>query len=245
MYTIILKVNMSIAVVHLLGIFKLAPQPIIGSVRFYFTTFIFLGLTRLYTDSGSLDFICLPETKDVLTQECFSRYAAEMSSFMHPYFFVIITAVALFVLWSAIILYGSKQIQKLKRTAVTAINERKHLCDEFWEKFLLHVRCEAVVIIFILGLFCCTQKICFAETYNSILRNTTVEIVFTCRDRHQRDKSDLNVYFIGGMASILLLCMWVICHAKNYKGDFKELVDLTVTENKAGKERLEFLILNH
>ena len=140
------------------------------------------------------------------------------------------------------ILYSYRQSQKIKRTSDTAVTKMK---AEFWGKVLLHVRCEAVFIIVSLGLFFCTQKIILAETYNCIPRNAPVEIVLTCRDKRQQDKKDLNIYFIGGMVSILFGCMLVICRAKKCEVYFKELVDITVTKSEAGKERLETLILSH
>ncbi|XP_044180500.1 uncharacterized protein LOC122961756 [Acropora millepora] len=229
--------------VDLFEILKFTPQPLAGGVRLLFTVVVFYVLTS--RDTGSVgDFTCHPETKDGSTEECFSTYSAEMSSFMHPQFFVIITAVVLFFFWSVMILYSYRQREKIKRTSDTAVTKMK---AEFWGKVLLHVRCEAVFIIVSLGLFCCTQKIHFAETYNCIPRNAPVEIVLTCRDKRQQDKKDLNIYFIGGMISILLCCMWVICRAKKCEVYFKDLVDLTVTKSEAGydgNQRSETPMLN-
>ncbi|XP_067045120.1 uncharacterized protein [Acropora muricata] len=216
--------------VDLFEILKFTPQPLAGGVRLLVTVVVFYVLTS--RDTGSVgDFTCHPETKDGSTEECFSTYSAEMSSFMHPQFFVIITAVVLFFFWSVMILYSYRQREKMKRTSATSVTKMK---AEFWGKVLLHVRCEAVFIIVTLGLFFCAQKIHFAETYNCIPRNAPVEIVLTCRDKRQQDKKDLNIYFIVGMISILSCCMWVICRAKKCEVYFKDLVDLTVTKSEAG-----------
>ena len=149
-----------------------------------------------------------------------------------------ITAVALFVSWSAINLYSSKHLPKIRKK--TIYNEKKHLCHEFWKKFLLHVCFEAVVITVLLVPFCYAQKMYFTEnTYNCTLRNASVEIVVTCRDIHHWYKANLNIVIIGGMALILLLCIWTICDAICKKEEFiKDLVDLT-TGNKEGKQKLE------
>ena len=229
------------AVVDLLEILKFVAQPLVGSVRLLFTAVIFCVLVSRDTGSVS-DFTCHPETTDWATQECFSTYSAEMSSFMHPQFFVIITAVVLFSFWSVMILYSYTQREKIRRASATTITE---MTNEFWGKVLLHVRCEAVFVIVSLGVFFCTQKIILAETYNCIPRNAPVEIVLTCRHKRQQDKKDLNIYFIGGMFFILFCCMWEICRAKKCEVYFKDLVDLTVAKSEAGKERLETLILNH
>ncbi|XP_067045136.1 uncharacterized protein [Acropora muricata] len=225
--------------VDLFEILKFTPQPLAGGVRLLVTVVVFYVLTS--RDTGSVgDFTCHPETKDGSTEECFSTYSAEMSSFMHPQFFVIITAVVLFFFWSVMILYSYRQREKMKRTSATSVTKMK---AEFWGKVLLHVRCEAVFIIVTLGLFFCAQKIHFAETYNCIPRNAPVEIVLTCRDKRQQDKKDLNIYFIVGMISILSCCMWVICRAKKCEVYFKDLVDLTVTKSEAagydGNQRSE------
>lgn len=90
------------AVVDLLEILKFVAQPLVGSVRLLFTAVVFCVLVSRDTGSVS-DFTCHPETTDWATQECFSTYSAEMSSFMHPQFFVIITAVVLFSFWSVMI----------------------------------------------------------------------------------------------------------------------------------------------
>lgn len=227
--------------VDLLEILKLVAQPLVGSARLLLTVGIFYLLAS--SDTGSVsDFTCHPETKDGATQECFSTYSAEMSSFMHPQFFVTITAVVLFFSWSVMILYSYTKREKIRRASAAAIPKMK---NEFWGKVLLHVRFEAVFIIVTLGVFFCTQKIILAETYNCIPRNAPVEIVLTCRHKRQQDKQDLNIYFFGGMLSILVCCMLVICRAKKCEVCFKKLVDLTVTKSEAGKERLETLILSH
>lgn len=216
--------------VDLLEILKLVAQPLVGSARLLLTVGVFYLLAS--SDTGSVsDFTCHPETKDGATQECFSTYSAEMSSFMHPQFFVTITAVGLFISWSVMILYSYTKREKIRRASAAAIPKMK---NEFWGKVLLHVRCEAVFLIVSLGLFCCTQKIILAETYNCIPRNAPVEIVLTCRHKRQQDKKDLNIYFIGGMFFILFCCMWEICRAKKCEVYFKELVDLTVTKSEAG-----------
>ena len=61
----------------------------------------------------------------------------------------------------------------------------------------------------------------------------------TCRDVHHWYKANLNIVIIGGMALILLLCIWTICDAICKKEQFiKDLVDLT-TVNEEGKQKLE------
>ena len=135
----------------LLKILKLVAQPLPGSVRLLLTVVIFYVLTS--RDTGRLsvsDFTCHPENNDGSTEECFSTYSAEMSSFMHPQFFVFITAVVLLIFWSAMILYSYRQIEKIRRASATAITKLK---NKFWGKVLLHVHFEAVFIIVSLGLF--------------------------------------------------------------------------------------------
>lgn len=226
---------------HLISLFQVEAQPVIGGVRFLLSLIMFLVLASLdkIADNGRLDFRCHPEINDALMQECLSRFPEERRSFIDPYFFVRITAGTLFVLWSAINLYSSKHLPKIRRK--TVYREREHLCHEFWTKFLLHVCCEAVVIAILLVLFCCTQKMYFTENaYNNCtIRNASVEIVVTCRDVHHWDKANLNIFIIGGMALILLLCIWAICYAICKKEEFiKDLVNLT-TENEEGKEKLK------
>ncbi|XP_015761088.1 PREDICTED: uncharacterized protein LOC107340256 [Acropora digitifera] len=219
-------------VVCLLRFFQAEAQPIIGNVRFSFFWIIFAVLASPYktVNNDRLDFTCYPETNDVLTQECFSRYSAEMRSFIYPYFLVQITAGALFVLWSSLSLNSSKYLQKVRKK--TIYSEKEHLCHEFWGKLLLHVCCEAVVIAVLLVLFFYTQKMYFSEdSYDCTLRNALVDVV-TCRDLHHWQKAYLNNFIIMWMALSLLLCMWTICHATCKKEEFiKDLVDLTTGDD--------------
>ncbi|XP_067045206.1 uncharacterized protein [Acropora muricata] len=229
--------NFTTALVHLLGLFQVEAQPVIGLVRFRMSLIILLASLHQTADNGRLDFTCHPETNNVLTQECLSRYSAEMRSFIHPYFLVRITAGALFALWSAVSFYSSKNVPKIRKNAI--YSEKEHLCHEFWGKFLLHVCCEAVVIAALLVLFCYTQKMYFSEdSYNCTLRNASVEIVVTCRDIHHWEKAHLNIFIIGGMAFILLLCISTICYAIFRKKEFiKDLVDLTKGNEEGGEKR--------
>ena len=211
-------------------------QPTIGCVRLIFSLLFICALPQrdMGPDSGRLDFICHPETNDVHKELCFSHYSAEMSPLMQPYFFLLVTACALVVLWTIMIQYSYMHLPKIGRVKV--LSEREHLCHEFWKMFLLHVGSEAVVLSVILGLFCYTQKIYFAETYNCALM---IAPMMTCRDLHHRVKSILNILFIGGMALILLSCIVTVYHAVSNKENFiKELLVLSTTENGAGKESL-------
>ena len=237
--------NFTTALVPLLGLFQVEAQPVIGLVRFRLSLIIVLASLHQTADNERLDFTCHPETNDVLTQECLSRYSAEMRSFIYPYFLVRVTAGALFVLWSAISLYSSKHLPKIRKK--TIYSQKEHLCREFWGKFFLHVCCEAVVIFVLLVLFCYTQKMYFTEnSYNCTVRNASLEIVLTCRDDHHRNKSNTNIVIIGGMAFILFLCLWAIFDGMYKKENFiKELVDLNTTENEKGKGKLEILMPNH
>lgn len=213
----------------------LSVKPIIGNVRFGFSFFwiMFAILASPYktVNNDRLDFTCYPETNDVLTQECFSRYSGEMRSFIYPYFLVQITAGALFVLWSSLSLNSSKYLRKIRKK--TIYSEKERLCHEFWGKLLLHVCCEAVVIAVLLVLFGYTQKMSLSEdSYSCTLRNALVEIVVTCRDLHHWQKAYLNNFIIMSMALSLLLCMWTICHATCIKEEFiKDLVDLTTGDD--------------
>ena len=69
------KINMSFttAVDHLLGLFQLEAQPVIGGVRFLLSWIIVLASLDKTAENGRLNFTCHPEANDVLTQECHSR----------------------------------------------------------------------------------------------------------------------------------------------------------------------------
>ena len=213
------------AVDYLLGLFQPEAQLVSGGERFWCSLIIFqiVAILDKMADNGRLDFRCDPEINDVLTQECFSRYSAEMRSFIDPCFFLTIIAGTLFVSWGAIILYTSKHLPKIRKTVY---REKEHLCRDFWKTFLLHVCCEAVVIAVLLVRFCYAQKIYFVE--NSYNCNALVETAVTCRDAHHWDKANLIIVVIGGMALIFLLCIWKILYAICKEEEFiKDLLDLT------------------
>ena len=151
-------------------------QPTIGCVRLIFSLLFIcvLPLLDMGPDSGGLDFICHTETNDFHKERCFSHYSAEMSPLMQPYFFLLVTACALVVLWTIMIQYSYVHLLKSRRVEV--LSEREHLCHEFWKMFLLHVGSEAVVLSVILGLFCFTQKIYFPGAYICTLKIAPVMI---------------------------------------------------------------------
>ena len=242
-----LKVKMNISTVmdFLLGLFRLEFQSIFGSVRFLLTWVMFpILLAKLDTGSGRLGFACSSEADERVTRQCFSKYSADMSSFLHPNTIACMTAVTLFVLWSFIMLYSSKHLKKIRRK--TDLSEKKQLCHELWKKSLLHVCCEALVIILILIFFHCTQEISLPETYNCSVWNASKEIIQTCEDVHHWDKSKLNCYYVFMMASLLVLCIATIFDTMYNKECYlKELLDLNTNENEAGKKKLEILMFNH
>ncbi|XP_015775830.1 PREDICTED: uncharacterized protein LOC107353953 isoform X3 [Acropora digitifera] len=228
------KVNMNISSVmdYLLSLFKLESQSIFGGVRFLLTLVMFPTLlAKLDTGSGRLGFSCSSKADDGITRQCFSKYSADMSSFFYPNTFAWMTAVILFVLWSSIILYSSKHLKKIRRKM--DLSEKKQLCHELWKKSLLHVCCEALVIILILIFFHCTQEISLPETYNCSVWNASKEIIQTCEDVHHWDKSKLNCYYVFMMASLVVLCIATIFDTMYNKECYlKELLDLNTNENE-------------
>ena len=231
--------SFSTAVDHLLSLFQVEAQPVISGVRFLLSLIMFLALPSLdvTADKGRLDFKCHCKTNDVIlrpTPEYLSRFSAEMRSFINPHFLAWITAITLFVLWSAIILYSAKQLPKIRRT--TVYSEKEHLCHEFWKKFCLHVYCETVVIAVSLVLLWYTQRMYLTENiYYCPLKN-----VVTCSIVHLQDKANPLIVIIGVIwVFILALGLWTIYDAIYNKEEFiKNLVN-SATGNEEGKERLE------
>ena len=211
-------------------------QPTISHVRLIFS-FLFFPVLTLYAvdpDSGRLGFICHPKTNDVLKDLCFSHYSAEMSPLVGPHFVTQVTSYALFVLWSAMILYSYLHVQSSEEENV--LSEKERLCRGFWNVILFHVGSEAVMLSVILGFFCYTQKIYFPDTYSCAV---LIDAVITCSDQHRQVKLIFNILFIGGMAFILLLCIATVCQAVCNKEKFiKELLVLSTTAYRAGKENL-------
>lgn len=230
---------------YLLSLSKLESQSVFGGVRFVLTWLIFpILLAKLDTGSGRQGFSFSSEADNGITRQCFSKYSADMSSFLHPNTFAWMTAVTLVFLWSFIILYSSKLLKKIRRK--TDFCEKKQLCHELWKKSLLHVCCEALVIILILIFFYCTQEISLPETYNCSVWNASKEIIQTCEDVHHWDKSKLNCYYVFMMASLVVLCIATIFDTMYNKECYlKELLDLNTNENEAGKKKLEILMFNH
>ena len=217
---------------YLLSLWKLESQSSIGNVRFGLTIIMFFVLVNFDTGSGRVAFACGSEANDELNRRCFSNYSADMSSFFFANTFVWMTAGALIVLWVLIAVYSSKHLQKIRgNTNDTEL--RKQLCRELWEKSLLHVCSELVLVIPSLIFFCCTQKISLPETYNCTVWNASKKIVLTCEDMHHWNKSRLNWAYVFMMAGLVLLCIVTIIDAMHNKEHFiKDLLKLKYTKEK-------------
>ena len=155
---------------YLLSLFQVEAQPVIGGVRFQLALIMFPLLASLYetVNNGRLDFRCFPETNNALTQECHSRYSAEMISLIDPIFLVIITTGTLLVFWGAIGHYSSKHLQKTKKALYS---KKEHLCHEFWGRFLLHICFEAVVLCCSIGLVLLHSENVFKRKYLQLHSN--------------------------------------------------------------------------
>ena len=165
---------------------------------------------------------------------CFLLWRLDTGS--GTFLFVCLTASVLFPLWTAMIVYSYKHQQRVRRAKV--YSEREHLFYEFWIYFIFHVCSEATGIFVILALFCYAQKINFAEIC------TMITLVVTDRDARHWDKSIPHIFFFVGMVFILFLCIGTFCQAMCNKENFiTELRVLNATENEAGKESLETLII--
>lgn len=199
------------------GVFPAMGQPPIGGVRFIFSILFFTCLMNQngIVESGRLGFTCENETNEYRKGKCFSNYSTKMNPLTRPYFFLLVTAGILVILWSAMILHSFRHLPNIRRERDR--RTRRRLCRKFRKKFLLHVFCEAIVLAVILAVFSYTQEIDFPETYDCT--PTTI-----CRDGNHRDKTTLNYCIVGGMASIILLCIGTVCEVMCYKEDFKELL---------------------
>lgn len=215
-------------------------QPVMGSVRFFFSFFFITRIAQeaAIADNGRQSFFCDPTTNEVHKEQCFAQYSAEMSRWMKPEQFLLVTTLILVIFWTVMIQYSFKHLAKVRK-AETGSSQRERLCREYWMKFLLHVGSEAVVLSVISGLFYYTQEFIYPETYNCTLITAPV---MTCIDAYHQDKPKLNYIIIIWIGSTSLLCIWIFFQQLCNQEDFiKELL----AENEAGNERLEILISNH
>ncbi|XP_015779385.1 PREDICTED: uncharacterized protein LOC107357262 [Acropora digitifera] len=209
-------------------------QSILGGLRLICSAIFLFGMSRIdaVTEGGRLDFSCDPNISVVDEKLCFLDYSDEMNAWMQLKIFLLVTAFILVVLWTAMILYSSNHLKKIR--GATDSSEREHLCQQFWRMFLLHVSSEAASISAILVFFSCTQKLVSPDKYDCKLNNQVV----TCVDVLHREKKIFNIFFILWMLLILVLCFVTFVRAACYKENFiKELLIVLDTTETGAKNR--------
>ena len=103
-------------------------------------------MMRLLTMVERISFVILSPVP-FIRNNVFSRHSAKMNPLMRPYFFLLLTACTLVVLWAAMFLYSFRHLPKIKREEDPS--KRQHLCQEFWKMILCLVGSEAVVLFVI------------------------------------------------------------------------------------------------
>ena len=191
-------------------------QTVFGAIHFcvFLVSWpIIIDSLKKRLDQDRLTFNCVPKPSDVTKQLCYDDYISTVSPLSTPLTFAFITFAVLGFLWIIFIVYSIRTVRRIKKEQ----SKKKCLSKTFTYIFLLHVCCQLVVLVVVMGLFCHYQTLSLPVVYMCSQRNTTQipvnqEKNMTCSDMHYRQKSDLNIGIITIMAISIVLCAIAIIH---------------------------------
>ena len=102
----------------------------------------------------------------------------------------------------------------------TNIERQKKLEKLFFWVFIIHICSQFVLLVAMIVLFLCYQKLKYPAEYSCFSANTTL----TCNDLRYKEKSNLNIAIIVVFSVSIVFCLLTIIHLAISKDELSKLL---------------------
>ena len=173
---------------------------------------------RNYESKDRLQFNCMPEEIKFKTQRCYNNYTSAMSPRLTPLGFAGITFGVSGCGWLFVTLIGVEMWRRIRKE--TNRERQKKLEKLFFWVFIIHICSQFVLLVAMIVLFCCYQKLKYPAEYSCFSANTTL----TCNDLRYKEKSNLNIAIIVVFSVSIVFCLLTIIHLAISKDELSKLL---------------------
>ena len=174
----------------------------------------------------------MPEEIKFKTQRCYNNYTSAMSPRLTPLGFAGITFGVSGCGWLFVTLIGVEMWRRIRKE--TNIERQKKLEKLFFWVFIIHICSQFVLLVAMIVLFLCYQKLKYPAEYSCFSANTTL----TCSDLRYKEKSNLNIAIIVVFSVSIVFCLLTIIHLAISKDELSKLLLGNIEEDHNGEENI-------
>ena len=183
---------------------------------------------RDYQGKDRLQFNCVPKQIEFKRQRCYDNYTFAMSPLLTPLDFAGITFGVSGSGWLFVTLMGVEMMRRIHKE--TNRERQKTLEKQFFGVFICHICLQFALLVAMIVLFCCYQKLKYPAEYSCFSVNTTltsfnqVAVNITCNDLRYKEKSKLNIAIIVVFSVSIVFCLLTLIHLAISKDELSKLL---------------------
>ena len=180
---------------------------------------IVIDILRDFQGKDRLQFNCVPKLNEVTRQLCYDKYNSAMSPRLTPLDFAGITFGLSSFGWLIVTLVNHWLLRRIRDKKISKANRKKNVDHYYWV-FIGHICYQLALLVVIMVLFCCYQKLEYPAEYRCFSANTTltvfnqVAVNFTCNDIRYNEKSKVNIVIIVVFSLSIVLSLAAIIQLK-------------------------------
>ena len=180
---------------------------------------IVIDILRDFQGKDRLQFNCVPKLNEVTRQLCCDKYNSAMSPRLTPLDFAGITFGLSSFGWLIVTLVNHWLLRRIRDKKISKANRKKNV-DHYYCVFIGHICYQLALLVVIMVLFCCYQKLEYPAEYRCFSANTTltvfnqVAVNFTCNDIRYNEKSKVNIVIIVVFSLSIVLSLAAIIQLK-------------------------------
>ena len=187
-----------------------------------------IGLLKDYEGRDRLQFNCIPEQIEFKRQRCYDSYTSAMSPRLTPVQFASVTFSVSGCGWMFVTLMGVVMWRRIHEERKDR-ERQKTLEKQFFWVFICHICFQFVLLVVMIVLFLCYQKLKYPAEYSCFSANTTLPslnqraVNITCNDLRYKEKSNINIAIIVVLSVSILFCLVTIIHLATSKDGLLKL----------------------
>ena len=206
---------------------------------------IVIGILTVFQGNDRLQFNCDPKLNEFTKQLCYDKYNSAISPLLTPLDFAGITFGVSGFGWLTVTLLNVWLLRRIRDAENDIIKEKKK--DHFCWVFICHICYQLALLIVVMGLFCCYQKLEYPAEYRCFSANTTltafnqVAVNIRCNDLRYNEKSKVNIAIIAVFSLSIVFSLAAIIHLKLAKEKILEHLLRNLEEDTSDEDLGEFL----
>ena len=161
---------------------------------------IVIGILTVFQGNDRLQFNCDPKLNEFTKQLCYDKYNSAISPLLIPLDFAGITFGVSGFGWLTVTLLNVWLLRRIRDEGDNTINETNK--NQFYCVFNCHLCYQLALLVVMMVLFCCYQKLEYPAEYRCFSANTTltafnqVTVNIRCNDLRYNEKSKVNIAII-------------------------------------------------